>query len=181
MRVLVAYASAYGSTKGIAEQIGDRLASTGTDVDVRRVDDVEGIDGYDAVVLGSAVHGGAWLPDAAAFAQASAAALTDRPVWLFSVSSVGDTSAFFGPRVARFMRRARHETKETAALRQAFCPRGHHNFAGAIARSHWGRLANVFFRVFRGSYGDHRDWHDVEAWADTIAAHLGVGERPIGV
>lgn len=181
MRVLVAYASAYGSTKGIAERIGGRLAVAGADVEIRRIDDVEDIEGYDAVVLGSAVHGGAWLPDAAAFAQASAARLATRPVWLFSVSSVGDSSAFFGPRVARFMRRARHETKETAAWRHAFEPRGHRNFAGAIARSHWGRLAHVFFRLFGGGYGDHRDWHDVEAWADTIAVQLGVGGRPVGV
>lgn len=181
MRVLVAYASAYSSTKGIAERIGERLAAAGADVDIRGVDDVEGIEGYDAVVLGSAVHGGAWLPDAAAFAHASAAALAARPVWLFSVSSVGDTSAFFGPRVARFMRRARHETKETGAWRQAFEPRGHRNFAGAIVRSHWGRLANLFFRVFGGSYGDHRDWFDIDAWADGIALKLGIGYRRTGV
>lgn len=181
MRVLVAYASAYGSTKGIAERIGGRLAAEGADVDIRRVDDVDGIEGYDAVVLGSAVHGGAWLPDAAAFARASSAGLAARAVWLFSVSSVGDTSAFFGPQVARFLRRARHETEETAAWRQAFHPRGHRNFAGAIARSHWGRLADLFFRLFGGNYGDHRDWADVDAWADAIAMHLGIGERPVGV
>lgn len=66
MKVLVGHASACGSTKGIAQEIGDRLTHAGLQADVRPVDEVDTLAGYDAVVLGSAVHNMAWLPQAAA-------------------------------------------------------------------------------------------------------------------
>jgi menaquinone-dependent protoporphyrinogen oxidase len=67
MKVLVGYASAYGSTKGIAKQIGDRLTKAGLQVDVRPIDEIDAIEPYAAVVLGSAIHNMNWLPHAAAF------------------------------------------------------------------------------------------------------------------
>ena len=172
MRAVVAYAGAYGSTKGIANEIGDRLTKTGLQVEARPIDEIEAIETYDAVVLGSAIHNMAWLPQAVAFVQTYAADLANRPVWLFSVSSVGDTSSFFGPRVARFIRRMRKEPKEIAGFRQTIRPRGHRNFAGAIERTHWSVAGNLFLKAFRGNYGDHRDWRDIDAWADGIARQL---------
>ena len=172
MRVVVTYASAYGSTKGIAKEIGDRLTKAGLEAECRPIDEIEAIETYDAVVLGSAIHNRAWLPQAAAFVRTHTADLASRPVWLFSVSSVGDTSSFFGPRVARFMRRMRKEPKEIAGFRQTIRPRDHRNFAGAIERTHWSLAGNLFLKAFRGDYGDHRDWRDIDAWADGIARQL---------
>ena len=56
MRALVGYASAYGSTKGIAQEVGDRLTGAGLRAEVRPLDEVEALDAYDGVVLGSAIH-----------------------------------------------------------------------------------------------------------------------------
>jgi menaquinone-dependent protoporphyrinogen oxidase len=172
MSVLVGYASAYGSTKGIAKEIGDRLTTAGLQADVRPIDEIEAIDTYDAVVLGSAIHNMAWLPQAAALVRSHTADLAVRPVWLFSVSSVGETSSFFGPRVARFMRRMRNEPKEIAGFRQAIRPRDHRNFAGAVERTHWNLAGHLFLKAFGGSYGDHRDKRDVDTWTDGIARQL---------
>jgi len=55
MRVLVAYASRTGFTKGIAEFIGERLREHGTPVDVQGVDSVKNLAGYVAFVIGSAL------------------------------------------------------------------------------------------------------------------------------
>src|SRR5687768_15398488 len=107
MNVLVGYASAHGSTKGIAEEIAERLTLGGIQTDFRPIDDVSTLDNYEAVILGSAVNNMAWLPHAAAFVRSHTDELRARRVWLFSVSSIGDTSSFFGPRVSRFMRRMR--------------------------------------------------------------------------
>jgi menaquinone-dependent protoporphyrinogen oxidase len=173
-RVLVAYASAHGSTEGIAKSIGGRLTGAGYAVEVRAVDTIEYLDRYDAVVLGSAIHNREWLPAAFAFAERHAAELKRRPVWIFSVSSLGETSSFFGSTVSRIMRRVRkgRETEEMAELRRDVGPRDHRHFAGAVAREHWGRLGTVFLRAFGGRFGDHRDWADVHAWADGIAKEL---------
>jgi len=172
MKVLVGYASAHGSTKGIAQEIGDRLTDAGFPTDVCPVDEIDAIGTYDAVVLGSAIHNMAWLPEATAFVQRHTADLAVRPIWLFSVSSVGDTSSFFGRRVARLMRRMRSEPRDIARLRRAIGPRGHRTFSGAIERAHWNLAGHLFLKAFGGSYGDHRDWPDIGAWAEAIAREL---------
>lgn len=172
MVVLIGYASAYGSTRGVAERIGERLRQRGAAVDVRPVSDVRDLGRYDAAVLGSAIHGGKWLPAAAQFLDRHAAGLRELPVWLFSVSTLGDEESMFAPRAARWLRALRKETPEITRFRAAVSPREHRNFAGAIARSRWPASGRVFFRAMGGRYGDHRNWTAIEAWADRIAAQV---------
>ena len=50
--------------------------------------------------------------------------------------------------------------------------RDHRNFAGAIKKGDWSRVGDVFLRVLGGRFGDYRDWADIDAWADAIAAGL---------
>jgi menaquinone-dependent protoporphyrinogen oxidase len=180
MRILVAYATAHESTKGIAKAIGDRLTQAGLQAEVRALDVVDGLEGYDALVIGSAIHNGVWLPRAAAFVKHWAQTLSIRPVWLFSVSSVGETSSFFGPRMSRFIRRTRKETGQMAGFRTAIRPRDHRNFAGVVRPADWGRFGALFLRLFGGTHGDHRDWRDVEAWAAEIARQLRTIEEADG-
>lgn len=172
MRVLVGYASAHGSTQGIAEEIGRRLSRAGLDTEVLPVAAINALGGYDAVVLGSAIHNMAWLPEAAAFVRDHEDDLARRSVWLFSVSSIGDTSGFVLPVVAWLLRRVRGELSDVAGFRRAIAPRGHRNFAGAIDRSHWNLAGDLFLRACGGRYGDHRDWNDIDTWADGIARDL---------
>lgn len=56
MTVLVAYVSRHGATESIAARIATRLADSGAAVDLRRVDEVEALDVYDAVVFGAPVY-----------------------------------------------------------------------------------------------------------------------------
>jgi menaquinone-dependent protoporphyrinogen IX oxidase len=51
---------------------------------------VREVDGYDAVVLGSAVYAGHWLKPAREPVGRLGTFLADRPVWLFSSGPVGD-------------------------------------------------------------------------------------------
>ena len=177
MRVLVSYASAFGSTAGIAERIGERLAAAGCEVDARPVDDVEGLDGYDAVVLGSAVHDAVWLPQARSFVTRHRSQLRRRPVWLFSVSSVGDTTSFVSPAVARALRQLAAEPRDGARFRPAIGAREHRNFAGAVHPKQWGVKGTLFLKAARGRYGDHRDWGDIEDWAGGIARSLSMAPK----
>ena len=66
-RTLVAYASRAGSTAEVAEAIGRTLAEDGAQVDVRLVKEVADLSPYRAVVAGSAIQGGKWLPEAMQF------------------------------------------------------------------------------------------------------------------
>jgi menaquinone-dependent protoporphyrinogen oxidase len=172
MIALVAFATCHGSTQGVAERLGRRIRASGIDAEVRPVSEVTDLGRYDAMILGSAVHNMKWLPEASRFAQCNAAALQQRPTWLFSVSSIGDQESFLSPRVARVMRAMRRETPEIKALRSAIHPREHRNFAGAIARTDWSAAGSAFLRIMGGRYGDHRNWTAIDDWAAGIAADL---------
>jgi menaquinone-dependent protoporphyrinogen oxidase len=56
MTLLAVYASRHGSTEGIAARITGRIAESGADVALRRVDQVEALEAYDAVVFGAPVY-----------------------------------------------------------------------------------------------------------------------------
>ena len=114
-------------------------------------------------------HGSRRLSD---FVRRNVAVLASRPVWLFSVSSVGDHGSFVSPSVARLFRKMRSENKDVAAFRVMVHPRDHRGFAGAIERGHWSLPGHLFLTVLGGHYGDHRDWNEIDEWAGTIAVQL---------
>ena len=84
-RVLIAYASATGSTVDIAAAIGRTLGERGFAIEVRPVKEKPPVDGYQAVLVGSAVQGGSWLPEAVDFVQANQPDLNRLPTVLISV------------------------------------------------------------------------------------------------
>ena len=90
MRVLVTAATKYGATGEIAQAIGAVLSERGLDTTVASPEQVQAIDDYDAVVLGSAVYAGHWLTPAKEFVDRCRDALAARPVWLFSSGPIGD-------------------------------------------------------------------------------------------
>jgi menaquinone-dependent protoporphyrinogen oxidase len=90
MRVLVTAATKYGATGEIAQAIGAVLSERGLDTTVAPPEQVQAIDDYDAVVLGSAVYAGHWLTPAREFVDRCRDALAARPVWLFSSGPIGD-------------------------------------------------------------------------------------------
>ena len=172
MEVLVAFATSRGSTQEIAERIATGLRRHGVSADARWVTDSLEVAKYDAVVIGSAIHGSKWLPEASQFATQNISLLRQRPVWLFSVSTVGDQESMFPALVADKLRAMRKETDEITGLRAAVHAREHCNFAGVITQSDWPAPGRAFFRMMGGRYGDHRNWPAIDAFADRIAADL---------
>ena len=86
-RVLVGYATAAGSTAGIAERIAATLRETGADVTCRPVGPDLDPAAFDVLVVGSAVHNMAWLRPALDF-LGRIPADGNRPTWCFSVGGV---------------------------------------------------------------------------------------------
>ena len=68
-RVLISYASRCGSTGGVAEAIGQVLCGMGASADIRLVGNVNDISPYHAVIVGSAIRRGKWLPEAVGFVK----------------------------------------------------------------------------------------------------------------
>lgn len=81
MRVLVAVASRHDATAEIGEAIGRHLADAGLEVEVLAAESVGAVGAYDAVVLGSSVYMGSWLPAATKLVDRFQIDLRERPVW----------------------------------------------------------------------------------------------------
>jgi menaquinone-dependent protoporphyrinogen IX oxidase len=84
-RVLVAYATRTGSTVGVAAEIGKTLEERGFAADVKPLRERPSLEGYDAAVIGSAVNGGTWLPEAMNWVESNASTLCKLPVAVFCV------------------------------------------------------------------------------------------------
>jgi menaquinone-dependent protoporphyrinogen oxidase len=170
--VLVGFASSHGSTRGVAERIAGRLGEQGHRAEVRSLDQSPEPGRYDAAVLGSAIHNGSWLPQATEYVRRNRELLAARPVWLFSVATLGDEASMLGPTVTRLFRRFGAQPKELADFRETIHPRGHHGFVGAVGREDYPWIGRLIYRAMGGRYGDHRDWREIDAWADAIAHGL---------
>jgi menaquinone-dependent protoporphyrinogen oxidase len=89
MRVLIAYASRYGATKGTAERIATALRQQGLEATVAAADRAGDPAAYDAAVIGSAAYMLHWMKQATGFVRRNSKALASRPVWLFSSGPLG--------------------------------------------------------------------------------------------
>ncbi|GAA2784449.1 hypothetical protein GCM10010441_06720 [Kitasatospora paracochleata] len=174
MKVFVGYASAHGSTRGVAERIASVLTQHGHQVFVGPLDRHTDLRGFAAAVLGSAVHDGKWLPEAVEALRRNADVLAEFQVWVYSVSLVGERTSAFRPGVARRLRslKARRGAELPPELRAALQPLGQHDFAGTVSPEHWPITGRLVFRAMGGRYGDHRNWSEMDDWAGGIARDL---------
>ncbi len=165
MPILVAFASRYGATREIAEAIGRALEKRGLAVDVRPADDVGRLEGYRAVVLGSALYSGGWLEDARELLESFQDELAGRDVWLFSSgpTTAGDPAVVLG---------GWRYPDDLAPLVAAVKPRDIALFRGRIDSDALGLQDWLINRSMRGVDGDYRDWARIEAWATEIAEYL---------
>lgn len=174
MNVLVAYATRHGATAGIAQHIAATLTDHGLSAEAKPVEEIERLDGYDAVVLGGAAYMYHWLKPAVRFAKKHRAELSSRPVWLFSSGPLGtDRVDAEGNDVLEGAKPK--EFDELTALLQ---PRGEQIFFGAYdpeapplsISERLTRLMPAAREAF--PVGDFRDWEAIRAWAEQIAADL---------
>ncbi len=90
-KILVGYTTNSGSTEEVARVIGEELGKTGDQVDVRRLEEVKGIEGYQAVVVGAPMILG-WHRAALRFIQKNQLALSKVKVaYFFTAISLTDT------------------------------------------------------------------------------------------
>ncbi len=170
-KVLVAYASKYGSTQEVADAVAARLREKGLVVDLQPMQKVRSLAGYKAVVLGVAFYYGLWHKDAVNFLTKNEADLAQHPVAVFAL----------GPNSTD-----EHERQGCRA-----------QFDKELAKFPW--LKPVVTELFGGRFpaklrfpdsmvaalpaspmhgkpaSDVRDWVAIRDWADNLAAKLRPG------
>ncbi|HOT93669.1 MAG TPA: flavodoxin domain-containing protein [Methanoregulaceae archaeon] len=161
-RILVAYATKYGSTAGIAGAIAKELAGAGLDATAVDLMSVGSLEGYDGVVLGAPVYMGRPL-DLAPFVARHADALSRVPVAAFAVG------------LAPVSPKAGQLEQVRTALSGAVAPLvpvATAIFPGALDPSRMGLADRAVVRLIGAPTGDHRDWEAVAAWARELVSRL---------
>ncbi|TES90979.1 MAG: protoporphyrinogen oxidase [Anaerolineales bacterium] len=164
-RVLVAYATKYGATAGIAEKIGQVILQAGLHTDVLPTDRVSDITVYKAIILGSAVYVGQWRKEAVAFLENNEKFMSKLPVWFFSSGPTGEGDPVQLMQGWRFP-----EAQQPIADRIE--PRDIAFFLGVLDMKKLSLAEKMLIKGLKAPVGDFRDWDAITSWATAIADAL---------
>lgn len=156
MRVLVTVASRHGATREMGSVVAATLRAGGHDVDEREPDDVEHVEPWDAVVLGSAVYVGRLAPGLRDMVERQAGQLRQRPSWLFWSGPVGD------PPLPTTV------PDDVAAVARTTGVRDVAAFVGRLDRAGLTLAERALVALTQAEPGDFRDLDAVAAWARGI-------------
>ncbi|MGV8873664.1 MAG: flavodoxin domain-containing protein [Rhodococcus sp. (in: high G+C Gram-positive bacteria)] len=159
MKILVSTAGRHGSTESLGQEIARVFEHGGVDVDLRAPDSVMDVNGYDAVVIGSAVYSDRWAP--------AVNQLVDRvsrsahpPVWLFSCGPLHSSE------------RPVNDTSDAAHAVSVLDASSHRTFPGSLDVTRLSTGERQIFVNSGATAGDFRDWVLVCNWAREILARL---------
>jgi len=173
-KILITYASRTGSTAGVADAIGKTLADLGEEVEILRMQDVKDLTVYKAVVAGSAIQAGKWLPEAMEFIQTHRSSLSQKP---FAVFLVCMTLAM--PKADEYRQTV---SEWFDPVRSLVKPVSEGLFAGALSTSKIRSLGDrLKFRLSKmfgvWKKGDNREWDSISDWAKSLIPLLQSGPK----
>jgi menaquinone-dependent protoporphyrinogen oxidase len=153
--VLIAFATKHGSTREVAAEIAGRLSARGIVTYTCAAAEVDSLEGYDGVVLGSALYTGRLHPDGRSFLHRFRRELVSRPLAVFAM----------GPRTLAEDEVAGSRRQLDAALARepALRPFATAVFGGVFDP------AQRHFPFNRMPASDARDWAAICSWADDVA------------
>jgi menaquinone-dependent protoporphyrinogen oxidase len=159
-KILVTYATRAGSTFEVAVLVAEVLRTAGATVEVKYVRAVHELMGYDAVVIGSAIRMGQWLPEAVEFVKANRETLSHIPTAYFLVSG--------------FLREDTPQMRQRALayldpVRKILEPASIGLFAGKMDYSKMDWIDRSIAEAVSSSQGDWRNWEAIRTWAHDLS------------
>lgn len=165
-KVLVAYATYYGSTSEVAQTIAGRIKALGADVDVMSVKEVSDLSPYHAVVLGSAIRSGKIHPAAEKFLEKNEDALSKVPVAYFvCCMTAREKSEDARAMVEGYLSETLNRVPKIKPIKTGY-------FAGKLEFSKIEWLARLVLKALHTPEGDFRDWKEIEDWTDKTYPEL---------
>ncbi|MBN1995554.1 MAG: flavodoxin domain-containing protein [Anaerolineae bacterium] len=168
-KVLVTYASQFGSTGEVAAAIAQTLCGSGMAADVKQVTRVDDLSSYRAVIVGAPVHSSEWMTEAVDFVSANQELLSQLPVAYFLTCmtlAVTDRPAEL-QKIDNVLEKVQRDIP-------AVIPVGKGLFAGALD---YGKMSFMYRMMYNmvspdNTTGDFRDWTAICAWANIIGSKL---------
>jgi len=165
-QVLISYASRCGSTGGVAEAMGQALCGMGASADIRLVANVNDLSPYHAVIVGSAIRRGKWLPEAVGFVKDNQDILGRLPIAYFVVClTMRDNTAENRSKVMAYLDPVRKEAPKIQPVAVGLFP-------GALDFGKLSFMDTMMLKAKGASEGDYRDWPAVKAWASAVGPML---------
>jgi menaquinone-dependent protoporphyrinogen oxidase len=164
-RILVAYATRYGSTAEVAEAIADELQKSGEDVDLRQISEVQDLAPYRAAIIGSPIYMGKWLPEPQVFVERYQRHLRGIPVACFAVGlTVAGKSPTPGDR--------RKAEASMDQIRMLVNPVDIGSFPGRLEIGSLSEADRAIIKLIGVKPGDFRDLEAVRAWTRALRTKL---------
>ncbi len=165
-RVLVAYASAYGSTQEVAETVAATLREHGLTVDLQPARNVRTLEGYGAVVLGAPLYMFHLHKDALGFLSRHQKALIGGlPVAIFAGGP-------FGPADDNAWQEVRKQLDQELAKYPWIRPVAVEVVGGRFDPAKLRLPYNLIPALRQMPASDLRDWETIRRWASSLAAQL---------
>jgi menaquinone-dependent protoporphyrinogen oxidase len=156
---LIAYASKYGSTGGVADAIGKELCGRDLAADVALIRNAGNIGSYRGVVIGSPIYMGKWMSEAIDFVKEHREVLRQVPVAYFLVCmTLAEPTEKNRAKVLSYMEPILKAVPEIE-------PVGIGTFAGALDYSNLSWLNKKILKSKGTPEGDFRDWNAIRGWA----------------
>ncbi len=153
-RVLVAYASKYGSVEEVARFVAGVLRDDGVECDVLAAHDVRHTTGYDLVVLGSGLYMTRLHRDARRFLRRHRDELAHVPFAVFAMGPLSSDSAEKD--------KVRPQLEHALERYPELAPVAAEIFGGVVVPE------RMPFPYNRMPAGDHRDWEEIRRFAVSL-------------
>ena len=163
-KILVGYATKYGSTQEVASFIADELRESGKQVDLCELRSVKSLEGYSAAVIGAPFYMFKWLKDARKFLSRHQGALEKMPVAVFALGPTDMTEdEKNNPETYKQLDKALESYPWLKPVDQKL-------FGGKLDP----QSLKFPFNIFMGQMpaNDLRDWDAIKGWAESLVNKL---------
>jgi len=166
IKILVVYASGYGSTAETAKQMGKLLTRESVAVTVSQLPVVENLEQYDAIIVGSPIRYDHWMAAAKAFVKNNSDTLSKMPVAFFF------NCLTLAQQTKETEKKADQYAEKIISLNEQIKPLSVGRFGGVLDYTKMPFFLRLIFKAFgsiaRLEAGDYRNWNEIHQWTKDI-------------
>ena len=165
-KILVAYATYYGTTREVAEAVAKTINAHGYTVDVISACEVHDVSHYGAVIIGSPIRGGKIHNDVLHFLEDHEAELSQVPVAYFvCCMTMHDDSPDSRYMAEGYLAEVFNKISKVKPISIGY-------FGGVLELKRLDWLARLVVKALHAPEGDYRNWDAIIHWSAEVAETL---------